>query len=143
MLTSSSAAGNQWFLNGTAIAGATNPTLSATQEGVYKVQATIEGCASAFSDNQTFIVTGDLSFATQSSDILLYPNPTSDWLTISLPDLLGKKVVSIYQQDGKRTDVKETMGREVVFQVGEYAQGIYLVKVVTGKSNHIIRFTKK
>ena len=143
VLTSSSAAGNQWFLNGTAIAGATNLTLSAAQEGVYKVQATIEGCVSAFSDNQTFIVTGDLSFATQSSDILLYPNPTSDWLTISLPDLLGKKVVSIYQQDGKRTDVKETMGREVVFQVGEYAQGIYLVKVVTGKSNHIIRFTKK
>ena len=143
VLTSSSTAGNQWFLNGTAIAGATNSTLSATQEGVYKVQATVEGCVSTFSDNQAFIVTGDLPFATQSSDILLYPNPTSDWLTVSLPDVVGKKMVSIYQQDGKRADVKETMGREVIFQVGEYAQGIYLVKVVTDKSSHIVRFTKK
>ena len=126
-----------------AIAGATNPTLSATQEGVYKVQATVEGCASAFSDNQTFIVTGDLSFDAQASDILLYPNPASDWLTVSLPGVLGKKIVSIYQPDGKRTDAKETLGREVVFQVGDYAQGIYLVKVVTDKSSHIVRFTKK
>jgi hypothetical protein len=49
LLTSSSASGNQWFLNGNPIGGATNQTYSATASGSYTVIITAIGCSSAAS----------------------------------------------------------------------------------------------
>ena len=48
-LTSSSASGNQWFLNGNPIGGATNQTYVATAGGSYTVTVTASGCTSATS----------------------------------------------------------------------------------------------
>jgi hypothetical protein len=48
-LTSSSASGNQWFLNGNPIGGATNQTFVATAAGSYTVTVTASGCTSAAS----------------------------------------------------------------------------------------------
>src|SRR5206468_4851413 len=48
-LSSSSASGNQWFLNGAAISGATNATYSANASGSYTVQVTSSGCPSTMS----------------------------------------------------------------------------------------------
>jgi len=47
-LTSSSTSGNQWYLNGAAITGATGQTYAASTAGTYTVVAT-NGCASATS----------------------------------------------------------------------------------------------
>ena len=47
LLTSSSASGNQWYLNGNPIGGATNQTYSATAAGDYTVVVTTSGCSSA------------------------------------------------------------------------------------------------
>ncbi|WP_157262465.1 Ig-like domain-containing protein [Pedobacter sp. PACM 27299] len=44
ILTSSSATGNQWYKNGTAIAGATNPTLEVSESGTYTVKVSANGC---------------------------------------------------------------------------------------------------
>lgn len=49
VLTSSSATGNQWYLNGTAISGAVNQTYTTTQSGSYTVIVTTNGCTSATS----------------------------------------------------------------------------------------------
>ncbi len=48
-LTSSSASGNQWLLNGNPIGGATSNTFSATASGNYTVTVTASGCTSASS----------------------------------------------------------------------------------------------
>ncbi len=48
-LTSSSASGNQWYLNGNPIGGATNQNYSATASGNYTVLVTLLGCSSAAS----------------------------------------------------------------------------------------------
>jgi Carboxypeptidase regulatory-like domain/Putative Ig domain/FG-GAP-like repeat/Ig-like domain CHU_C associated len=48
-LTSSSASGNQWYLNGNPIGGATNQMYSATASGNYTVVVTSLGCSSASS----------------------------------------------------------------------------------------------
>jgi len=55
-LTSDSASGNQWFLNGNAIAGATNQQYAATASGDYTVTVTAAGCASAASNATTVTV---------------------------------------------------------------------------------------
>jgi Carboxypeptidase regulatory-like domain/HYR domain/Ig-like domain CHU_C associated len=48
-LTSSSASGNQWYLNGNPIGGATANTYNATATGSYTVVVTASGCSSAAS----------------------------------------------------------------------------------------------
>ncbi|HEX2832464.1 MAG TPA: IPT/TIG domain-containing protein, partial [Thermoanaerobaculia bacterium] len=48
-LTSSSASGNQWYLNGNPIGGATNQNYVATASGSYTVIVTASGCPSASS----------------------------------------------------------------------------------------------
>jgi hypothetical protein len=48
-LTSSSPAGNQWYLNGVAILSATAQTYVASQVGNYSIRATMNGCISSFS----------------------------------------------------------------------------------------------
>jgi CSLREA domain-containing protein len=55
-LTSSSATGNQWYLNGSPIAGATNQTYDATASGDYTVVVTTNGCSSATSAATTMTV---------------------------------------------------------------------------------------
>ncbi len=57
LLTSSSATGNQWSLNGTPIGGATNQTYSATASGDYTVITTSGGCPSLASAATTVSVT--------------------------------------------------------------------------------------
>src|SRR5213075_1335624 len=57
VLTSSSATGNHWLLNGNAIGGATNQQYTATAAGAYTVTATVNGCTSAASVATTVTVT--------------------------------------------------------------------------------------
>src|SRR5205814_514475 len=52
-LTSSSASGNQWYLNGSPIGGATSQQYNATTAGDYTVIVTQSGCASPASDSTT------------------------------------------------------------------------------------------
>jgi len=55
-LTSSSATGNQWYLDGNALNGATNPQYTATAAGNYTVISTVNGCASAASAATTVAI---------------------------------------------------------------------------------------
>ena len=56
ILTSSAGSGNQWFLNGSPISGAINPTYTATASGNYTVVQTQLGCPSASSAITTVTV---------------------------------------------------------------------------------------
>jgi len=76
-LTSSVSAGNQWFLNGNPIPGATNQTLTVSAAGNYTVQVTANGCtatSSVASVSQNSIPTptiaGTLTFCTGGNTIL-------------------------------------------------------------------------
>ena len=51
LLTSSSATGNQWYLNGVAIPGAINQTYSVSASGTYTVFYTVGTCSSATSNS--------------------------------------------------------------------------------------------
>jgi hypothetical protein len=55
-LTSSSASGNQWYLNGNPIGGATSQTYSATASGDYTDVVTTNGCSSTASASTTVTV---------------------------------------------------------------------------------------
>ncbi len=141
-LTASSTNGNQWFLNGNAIDGATNATLTASKSGSYKVRSTADDCISEFSAEQVVVITGDISDGTMMEGIAIFPNPASSHLIVLLPMTLGKKIISFYQSDGRQSDVVETFEHQISLPVSDYPQGLYLVKVTTDKSFYTARFVK-
>ncbi len=77
ILTSSTASGNQWFLNGNPVAGATGQTLAVSASGSYTVQVTENGCTAvspAVTVTQTVVavptITGNPTFCTASNTVL-------------------------------------------------------------------------
>ncbi|MCZ8215738.1 MAG: T9SS type A sorting domain-containing protein, partial [Cyclobacteriaceae bacterium] len=139
-LTSSASTGNQWYRNDVVITGATNTVFTATEEGMYKVRSVVDDCVSDFSDEVILVVT---SLEENGNQISLFPNPTEDWLTVSLNELNGNKQISIVNTQGNVKESKEVEGSEATFNVAAYARGVYFVKVKMKNSVRVLRFVKQ
>jgi hypothetical protein len=141
VLTSSSTTGNQWYLNGTAISGATSNTLGAAQAGVYTVSVTIGGCASAVSSTMPVVVTG--VFTKEEPTFSFYPNPVADELTIkfSIPEEV--RSVVILDVSGKSIDGggNDLLNRKI--DTANYPQGLYIIQVKTNRQIYSKRFVKR
>jgi uncharacterized repeat protein (TIGR03803 family) len=142
LLTSNAASGNQWFWNGAVITGATQATYSISKPGTYKVQVSADDCASDFSADQVMVVTGDLESQTETH-LIVYPNPASDWLTVSSNHASGIKEVSILQINGAVRDTQTTPDKEARFNVSEYPSGLYLVRVKTESGTGVLKWVKR
>jgi len=80
-LTSSSASGNQWFLNGNPIGGATNQVYSAIASGSYAVTVTTAGCISA--GTTTVVTVNPRPNATITAPISVITNATGDTASVA------------------------------------------------------------
>ncbi len=135
VLTSSSTTGNQWYLNGTPITGATNATYTSTANGTYTLMVTTNGCNSAVSAAVTIINTGITD--DQNIAIAVYPNPSSGLVNVTLPkgqvyemevtDMTGKVILT----QKITTDITQV-------NLSKAAKGIYLLKV-TGENGMAVR----
>ncbi len=129
VLTSSVAAGNQWFFNGAAITGETNVTLTLKKEGSYTVKSTVDDCVGQTSAAQVIIITGDLA-KTMNEEMLLFPNPVKEKLTVQLNGFEPKPVyLMVYDLNGKTIDQLSGQGKsEVTLDVSRYATGKYILR---------------
>jgi hypothetical protein len=75
VLSSTAPAGNQWYLSGTEIPGATEQTLNVAENGTYFVIVILNGCISDTSNIITY--TSGIVEANSVYDISIYPNPNS------------------------------------------------------------------
>lgn len=141
-LYSSAASGNQWFLDGEAIAGAHGTSITVTTSGTYKVQATVDDCVSTFSNDQPVIITGEL---TQLPDaIALFPNPAHDVIILKgfaheevdesfVIDLVGRySAVKLYADQGF-----------LKADVSTIPSGLYVFEIRGKNSIRQIRFVKQ
>jgi len=134
VLTSSSATGNQWYLNGVAISGATEQTYIVTKNGNYTDVVTIKEVSSSTSNIVTIS-----NFVTGFSVKKVYPNPTNgilnisyacdqDNATINLYNMMGEKIQSI---NVSKSNVLQTSS----FDLTTVAEGFYFINM----SNHNAR----
>ncbi len=141
ILTSNATSGNQWYLNGSPIAGATNPTLNVTSAGVYKVQVKMDDCVSDFSSDVPIIVTGDNS--TTAEKIVLYPNPAEDYIQITGIEgaIAGAQLIDV---TGKNAGVELNEKSGVLSaSVQHLHAGFYVLRIQQVNAVHQIKFVKK
>ena len=140
-LTSNATTNIQWLLNGVPIPGATGPSYSVVQSGRYSVQGSVNGCGTAISNDVVLTILA--TEEPQDSEFLVYPNPATRQVTISVT------AVAQYMPTVRLTDARGTTVRTAVLQrdgknmaavldVADLAGGIYFV-IVSGDQNQGIR----
>ena len=141
VLTSSSATGNQWFLNGTAIVGATASTLSAnaTKVGIYSVQVKIDNCESVKSNEFTVVITGT---EPRTAGLKFFPNPASEQITISIPGGQGGKIHLSDLRGAQMLSVNSSREEERI-DVEHLSTGVYFVTITTAKGTYRVRLVKE
>lgn len=109
ILYSSASSGNQWYLGGTPIAGATTDNYTPTQNGVYTVEVTSpEGCSTMSA--QFTVLDVSVSEIKGSFSAIVYPNPLCDVSVIQIVsgDYAGTAVFILSDLQGRI--VKEIEG---------------------------------
>jgi hypothetical protein len=142
VLTSSSATGNQWYLNGVLIPGATSQTYTATTNGNYTVVVTSNGCASsasAVSTVSTVTVDENDPYLT-----VIYPNPTNGNFTVSFNANSSEKYTLRIYNDIGQIVVSEVINNHngaysKAIELGDKASGVYTLTLTNGK----VETTKK
>jgi len=93
-LTSSAATGNQWYINGSVISGATNQIYVASTFGSYYVVVTNSfGCTS---QSASVVVTGINELSSDNGILTVYPNPSSGLFNIDIESKNENIKVKIY-----------------------------------------------
>ncbi len=104
VLSSSSATGNQWYLDGNLLAGETNQDITVVTNGVYTVIVTINGCSSA--ESAGTITTIGIDVNENPYLMVIFPNPndgkfniafkaeSTDKYALTITDAIGKVVFS-------------------------------------------------
>ncbi len=137
-LTSSATTGNQWYLNGVAIVGATNQTYNVTSNGVYTVSSTSGGCTSANSSNLNFNSLG-LNEQSLQSSLLIYPNPSNGIFTIDYTSSIdGNYSFKIQNQLGQIIlieHVSNTLNKKI--DLRSYGKGEYFISIENTSSIQI------
>ncbi|MFY9311125.1 MAG: T9SS type A sorting domain-containing protein [Bacteroidia bacterium] len=140
-LTSDASAGNQWYLNGNIISGATGQTYTATQNGSYTVVVTVAGCSSAASTAVSVINAGIDQLA-NNSFFTIYPNPNEGnfnidfrtsvkaTYTLELKNTLGQVVYKEMLNDFNGQYQKQ-------IDVNQFGKGLYMISVRNSHSGII------
>ncbi|GIV30018.1 MAG: hypothetical protein KatS3mg028_1084 [Bacteroidia bacterium] len=125
-----SAAGYQWYLNGSPIPGATSQTYVATQNGYYSVWISNgSGCQS--SSSSVYVTVTDVKNVAVSYGIKITPNPANDFVQISssqekqlflrITDLSGKEVYV------STIDLSKDHSQKI--DLSKFESGIYLIEI--------------
>lgn len=82
-------------------------------------------------------------FNLQSTDIHLYPNPSSDILNISLPLSLPNVNIKIFDITGKQILTKSFENQRIKIDISNFRKGIYSLRINYGNQYLNKRFVKK
>lgn len=127
ILASSSAQGNQWFLNGVSIPNATGQFYAAIEDGFYSVQVTLNGCISPMSEilSHTVVSLDELQF---EKEVIIFPNPARHTINVQYKENSNEIIsrIEIYNQFGQRIFYTYQTNQ---IDIQSYTSGLYLIKV--------------
>jgi hypothetical protein len=136
-LQSSAASGNQWLLNGAAIAGATGQTYSPTTSGQYTVQVTTNGCTGVASVVFNFTITAT-SDPVLDKKITIAPNPVRDDLLIKYSGNGAKFSVMLYNINGAVLN-RGSFTSNYQLDMRKYSAGLYIIRIVNERNGEKVQ----
>lgn len=143
-LQSSATTGNQWYLNGVAISGATGVTYTPAQNGLYTVQTTSNGCISPVSAPFNYLITG-IADISSSKDCFVGPNPFREQLYIGVRQVNASQMLQVTISDinGRVLINRKTVSNSLI-ETKELHPGLYIVNIKTadGKQKCITKLWK-
>ncbi|XZF12747.1 T9SS type A sorting domain-containing protein [Chitinophagaceae bacterium MMS25-I14] len=144
VLTSSAATGNQWYLNGTAIPGATGQTYTATSNGNYTVQVTSGNCSSTSA--ATPISGVGIAEITEEDGVRLYPVPFKNSLQLSFNTAINNPAacsIKITDNIGRIVYSASSLKENNTLDLRTLSPGIYFVQLSTTQGSKILKVTKQ
>ncbi|MCE2958099.1 MAG: family 16 glycosylhydrolase [Bacteroidota bacterium] len=140
-LTSNATSGNQWFLNGVVLPGATSASLSVATSGVYKVRVMADDCQSEFSDEIPILITGNLGM--DQDDLTVFPNPVDNIIQIfgMREDITNAMITDLFGHQSTIHLAKQ--GNKYVASLEHLPAGLYVLRLRVNGSLHATRILKK
>ena len=141
LLTSNSATGNQWYLDGVLIPNETSQNYNATQIGNYTVIVTVGGCSSLES-TPINITTVGIGQSVNDSFFIVYPNPSQGNFDVSF---------SVILKASYKLELKNTLG-QIIYQetlndflglfskqldISQFGKGIYMISLTNSNKETI------
>lgn len=114
----------QWNRNGTAITGATNPTMIATENGNYTVTVTNAGGCEGTSMPLVVSDLTALEGIEQGHLLPIYPNPTTGWVYLELP---CKAELHICDKLGRIVQKQQYGAGKHALHLTELSPGFYII----------------
>ena len=142
VLTSSAASGNQWYYEGTAIAGATGQSYTVTHNtGYYWCVVTTNGCSSSISNKVWVVMTG-IGNQQVANEFVVYPNPTKGQFTISLDGVAqGTYTLEVTNSLGvtiwKSENVMISGSYKTDVDISPAKPGVYMVLIRNNESRQV------
>lgn len=134
VLTSSATTGNQWYLNGVIIPGATSQNYNVSASGNYTVVVSnITGCTST---SDVFVYSGiGISELSSKAGILIYPNPSSGKFiaNIAMLQIKGKYEYRVLNTLGEVL-IHAISGTSKLLEIdlSNQPHGIYFIEIKSG-----------
>lgn len=143
LLTSSSAFGNQWFLDGNLISGASDSTYIALANGWYSVMVTDANGCSNLSDS-VFILVGGIADLQGKNVFKLKPNPATDEVEITGLKLEVGDEIFITNALGKISSKTKIERTKVTYSinVSGFQPGIYFVNIINANTISTLKMIK-
>ncbi len=134
----------QWYKNNMIIPGATSSSYTTTDEGNYHVKVTdINGCES---ESAVETIKPSTGINENSFHVNIFPNPSLDIAYLKWENINDKMEIRLLDITGKTLALYTVNASEtssLPISMGQFASGIYLVKLTTLNWNKTIRLIKK
>jgi hypothetical protein len=135
-LMSTSATTYQWYVNGDLIVGATNQTITPSQNGMYVVRTTdVNGCVYVYSAGYMFGTSTGLKYNSEINSVQIYPNPSTGLVKFKLHPNYSYRI-TVSDMNGKQV---MTEGNTEEIDLSALNNGIYIITV----SNEVLGSTTK
>jgi hypothetical protein len=137
-LSSNFSSGNQWYLDGKAIAGATAQTYMPLQSGNYQLNVTLSSGCVLQSDNFIYALIALHPGTDTDIGLVTFPQPSNKQLNVVFTvKTAGPLTLSLINSAGKTTySATQTAAAgnfSTVINVGDKAAGTYVLKVLLGQ----------